>query len=273
VVEPLQKLRIVVDDKEHGIAADILFDGRAAPVEEPRAIRRHGPRTIQDFTRLTQFGSYTGWVRAGGQDLQLNDRDVIGVRDRSWGVRSVGVRDPQPMAPPQEHQFHWFWVPAVLEDRTILFYLNQDGDGNAWNIGLVIARDGAEAEHLHGAKVDFSYRPGTRWPASGTLTAPDGRGGEYRIDLQPGERFFMTGLGYLNPEWDHGLNKGPLAVGYDEIETAAIEYQYPHHYVQAFTQIVMTTPEGQKLQGVGIWESLSMGRYAPMGLTGMFDTP
>lgn len=274
VIEPLKRLRVAVDDNEHGITADIVFEGRAAPVEEPRAIRRNGPRTLQDFTRLTQFGSYSGWVRAGGQEIRFENSEVVGVRDRSWGVRHVGERDPQPMVPAQEHQFHWFWIPAVFEDRTVLFYLNEDGNGAAWNAGLVIARDGAEAEHFHDAKLDFTYHPGTRWPATGTLTAPDGHGGTYRIDLQPGARFFMTGLGYMSPDWSHGVNKGPLAVGYHEIDkTDTVEFKPPHTYVEAFTNLVMTTPEGQQLKGVGVWETLSMGRYAPLGLTGMFDTP
>ena len=45
VVEPLKRLRIVVEDNEHGIAADLLFEGRHFPIEEPRSIRRNGPRT------------------------------------------------------------------------------------------------------------------------------------------------------------------------------------------------------------------------------------
>ncbi len=44
-------------------------------------------------------------------------------------------------------------------------------------------------------------------------------------------------------------------------------------YIEAFTRIEMTTPEGLQVKGVGTWETLSMGRYAPLGLKGMYDTP
>ena len=36
VVEPLRRLRVRVDDLAHGVRADLLFAGRARPIEEPR---------------------------------------------------------------------------------------------------------------------------------------------------------------------------------------------------------------------------------------------
>ena len=43
VEQPLQRLRVLVDGE--GMAADMLFEGRAFPIEEPRFIHRIGPRT------------------------------------------------------------------------------------------------------------------------------------------------------------------------------------------------------------------------------------
>lgn len=267
VVEPLERLRIIVDDPDHGIAADLLFEGRTPPIEEPRAIRRNGPRLIQDFTRLTQHGRYSGWIRAGGQDVQVNANTVRGVRDRSWGVRHVGLRDPQAQVPPQDPQFHWLWVPAQFDDRSILFYLNEDRDGVAWNEGLVIAHDDGRVEHVHGASLDVVYQPGTRWPARGTVTTPAG----LRIDVEAGARFYMTGIGYMDPDWSHGINKGPLAVGYDEIRDAEVGYAGPHIYTEAFATAVMTLPDGTRQHGFGAFEALSMGPHARLGFAGMFD--
>jgi hypothetical protein len=48
VIEPLQRLRIIVEDNEHGITADLTIDGRHFPIEEPRTTRRNGPRIVQD---------------------------------------------------------------------------------------------------------------------------------------------------------------------------------------------------------------------------------
>ncbi|HEX7743406.1 MAG TPA: hypothetical protein VF442_13410, partial [Sphingobium sp.] len=216
VVEPLERLRIVVEDNEHGIAADLLFEGRSPPVEEPRTTRRHGPRVLTDFTRLTQAGRYSGWVRAGGREVRVERDRANGVRDRSWGIRQIGERDPQPMAPAADHQFHWIWMPAQLGDRSVLFYVNEDREGEAWNKGMIVSHDDGRVEHLPGAQVEITYEQGSRWPTGAIVTTPAG----WTLKAEPGARFFMTGIGYMNPEWSHGINKGPLAVGYDEIRGA-----------------------------------------------------
>ncbi|HEX7819679.1 MAG TPA: hypothetical protein VF463_03565 [Sphingobium sp.] len=267
VVEPLKTLRIIVDDNDHGIAADILFEGRSPPVEEPRSTRRNGPRVIMDITRMTQLGRYSGWIRAGGKEVRLKSDTVQGVRDRSWGVRHVGARDPQAMVPAQDHQFHWLWVPAHLEDRGLLFYVNEDRHGEAWNYGMVVVYDDGRVEHLPGAEIAITYQPGTRWPTHGTITTPGG----IRIEVAPEARFFMTGIGYLDPEWAHGVNKGPLAIGYDEIDTNGVGYAPPHIYTQAFARVTMTLPDGSVQQGTGTFEALSMGPHARLGFDGMHD--
>src|SRR5262245_37561536 len=88
VIEPLQKLRVTVNDPERRIAADLVFTGRAAPIEEPRFIRRIGPRTLMDYTRLTQNGRYQGFIELDGVRETVDG--FVGTRDRSWGVRPVG---------------------------------------------------------------------------------------------------------------------------------------------------------------------------------------
>ena len=169
---------------------------------------------------MTQLGRYTGWIEAGGRKVSLDGRDARGVRDRSWGVRPIGQSDPQPMVPAPEPQFHWLWVPANFDDCGFLFYLNEDRHGESWNKAMVIAHDDGRVEHLPGAEIAIDYQPGTRWPTRGVIRVPAGKN-EYRIEVTAGPRFYMTGIGYMDPEWAHGINKGPLAVGYDEIGVEA----------------------------------------------------
>jgi hypothetical protein len=267
VVEPLQTLRITVAENEHGLTADLLFEGRTPPVEEPRTIRRNGPRVIQDITRLTQHGRYSGWVRAGGREVRLDGNASFGVRDRSWGVRHVGLRDPQPQVPPQDHQFHWLWVPAQLETCSILFYVNEDRHGKAWNKGLVISHDDGRVEHHHDATYELTYQPGTRWPTRAVLRTTAG----LRVEIEAGPRFFMTGIGYMDPEWSHGVNKGPLAIGYDEIRGGDLRYGGQHIFTEAHARLALAFPDGNSQRGFGTLESLSYGPHAPLGFKDMFD--
>ena len=274
VVEPLQRLRVTVAENEHGISADLVFTGRHAPIEEPRTTRRNGPRIVQDITRMTQLGRWSGWIKAGGHEIRLDEATTLGTRDRSWGVRHVGLRDPQVPVTQAEFQVWWYWLPAHFEDRVVHFFVNEDGDGKVWNLGLAMVRDGGAVEHLHGARLAVEFVPGTRFPARGVVTARDDAGGEYRIAIEAGPRFYLSGIGYMNPDWSHGLNKGPLAVGYDEISSCAgaphgSRYEHP----QAFATLAMTTPDGTVLEGQGCFESIVLGRHVPSGLTSMFEVP
>jgi len=274
VTEPLQKLRVIVEGNQHQISADLSIEGRHFPIEEPRTVRRNGPKLVQDVTRLTQLGRWSGWIKAGGQEKRIDPATAWGTRDRSWGIRQVGMRDPQPPVTPQEFQVWWFWLPAHFGDRVVHFYINEDGDGQVWNRDLVIVYDTGAKHHLRDANLSVSFEPGVRFITSAVVTARDDSGGAYRFEIKTGAKFFMSGLGYMHPEWTHGLNKGPLAVGYDEIETAAVvRHEAPYQHVQAFAEVVMTTPDGKIHEGSGSFESLVMGRHAPSGLTSMFDTP
>ena len=125
-----------------------------------------------------------------------------------------------------------------------------------------------------GARLAVDFVPGTRFPAGGTVTARDEAGGDYRIAIEAGPRFYLSGIGYMNPDWSHGLNKGPLAVGYDEIASCAgARHESRREHPQAFAKLSMTTPEGKVLGGQGCFESIVLGRHVPSGLTSMFDVP
>lgn len=275
VVEPLHSLRVIVEDNEHGIACDLTFTGRHFPFEEKRTTRRNGPRILQDITRMTQMGRYTGWLRAGGQDISFGaDDPALGVRDRSWGVRPVGERDPQLPVPAQEMQVWWYWLPVHFDDGVMLFLVNEDGDGKVWNHGLLTCADGGEAAHWPAAKLDVALQPGTRWPVHATIAARDEEGRACTIAIAPHAKFFMQGLGYMHPEWNHGKNKGELALGYDEIATGEVDkYAPPFQHVQAFAEVTMTPAGGQPRRGVGAFEYILIGRHAPSGLESLFGVP
>ena len=139
---------------------------------------------------------------------------------------------------------------------------------------MIMVHDNGTIEHLRDARLAVQFTPGTRFPSSGAVTARDESGGAYRIDASVGPRFFLTGLGYMNPDWTHGLNKGPLAVGYDEIATGSVvRHEAPYQHGQAFAPLGMTLPDGTVLDGYGCFESIVMGRHEPSGLTSMFDVP
>lgn len=260
IVEPLKSLRVIVDGE--GIAADITFTGRAFPIEEPRFTWRIGPRTVMDYTRLTQNGHYEGWIAVDGQREALAPGSM-GTRDRSWGVRPIGAADPQ-FAGKAVPQFFWQWTPINLPSRSVFYHLNAHADGTPWNTRAVIVPDsgGADAvqEH-HAPHMATQLEGGTRWPAPSELTV----GGEV-FRIEPLSRFQMRGLGYTSPRWGHGMDHGALEVEREDIDLAAIDPARPDNlHVQMLCRV---TGPGEQ-QGMGVFEQLAIGDYAPLGLAGM----
>ncbi len=266
IVEPLHKLRVVVDGE--GLKADLTFTGRAFPIEEPRFVHRIGPRTFMDYTRLTQNGHYTGWIEIDGVRRDCV-QGTAGTRDRSWGVRPVGARDEQPHGHGVVPGFFWQWTPLNFADRSVFFHINADAAGNPWNTRAVIAPDGAWTGGLsefHGT-LSAAIEGGTRWPGAGELTL-DTLDGPERITFEPLGRFQMRGLGYTSPKWGHGMYHGALAVEREDFDLgqcdpAAME----NFHVQSPCRVV----SDRHGPGIGVFEQLILGPYAPLGLTGYVD--
>lgn len=267
VLEPLQRLRIRVDGE--GIKADIVFTGRAFPIEEPRFIHRIGPRTFMDYTRLTQNGRYEGWIEVDGLRETLA-ASTVGTRDRSWGVRPVGASDQQPHGHGAVPSFFWQWTPLNFAGSSVFFHINADAAGAAWNTRAVIAPDGASATELgecHGTMA-VSLVSGTRWPGQGTLQLDTAEGREI-ITLDPVGRFQMRGLGYTSPKWGHGLYHSALAV---EREDIALDTCDPARMDHFHVQMPCRATSDRRGAGFGVFEQLIFGAYAPLGLAG-FDSP
>lgn len=271
VIEPLKSLRIRVDGE--GLAADLVFTGRAFPIEEPRFTFRNGPRTFMDYTRMTQNGHYSGWIEVDGQRTDVAS-GCSGTRDRSWGVRPVGAADAQPHSGSRAPSFFWQWTPVNLGERSLFFHLNAHRSGRPWNTRAVIAPDGAGHDGFFetpAAQLITQVAPGTRWPAGGVLSI-ETESGPLEVRFDPVQRFQMRGLGYTCPKWGHGRHHGALAVERDAYDLAMLDPMAPamdNLHVQILCRI--TTSAGES--GLGTFEQLVLGPYDPWGLTGYIDTP
>ena len=267
IVEPLNVLRLRLEPFD-GMAADITFTGRAFPIEEPRFTHRIGPRAFMDYTRLTQNGRYTGWIEVDGDRQDLAEGS-LGTRDRSWGIRPIGARDPQPMPGAPLPGFFWQWTPINFPAGSLFFHVNNDEQGEAWNTRAAWAGEGAlpsEVEEGHGS-MRTRLEPGTRWPAGGTLSLAL-RGAPEQVTFEPLGRFQMRGLGYTSPEWGHGMYHGPLKVEREDIDLDELDPLAPENlHVQVPVRV--TGSDGSA--GIGVFEQLIIGRFAPLGLKEFLD--
>jgi hypothetical protein len=274
VVEPLKALRVRVGANAHGIEADLTFRGRAHPLEEPRQRTLSGGRISIDLTRMTQNGSWEGWISVGGRRIEITPDMAIGTRDRSWGLRQVGV-------PRNPTQVTWLWAPLQAADREFLFYAIEDANGDATVQGAqMVMLDGSSHEHMADAFADLEFRPGTRELARMTLHfIRKRRRGEITLVLTPRRenRMFLRGLGYGHQEWAHGMDQGAFAIDYERFEAGAVTvHAEPHMHVQwaqyeTQTDAVVTLSDGAQIKARGLIEQMIIGDYHPAGLTGLTD--
>ena len=165
VVKPLWSLRVIVEEHD-GIAADLTLEGRAFPIEEPRFIRRVGTRAFMDYTRLTQNCTWKGWVSIDGKRIELSPK-AIGTRDRSWGIRPIGMSDPQPNPLAGEQGYFWQWTPLNFADKSLYFHIAAEPSGAVWNTRSVLVPNGAMPEQFLECEkpvMETTLEPGTLWP-------------------------------------------------------------------------------------------------------------
>jgi hypothetical protein len=275
VLEPLNALRLVVDAPEHGLRADLTFVRRSAPIEEGHFHQQIGLRVTFDYSRLTQFGGWEGWIEVDGELTDLSPGETLGSRDRSWGIRPVGERGSTgaPMADPQ---FFWLWAPVNFDTFSTHFDVNEYFDGKRWHesgfVAPVAGPDGAPgAEAMRSVDYSVEWRPGTRTAAAFELSLTPWVGEPSAIRLEPLFEFHMSGLGYLSPEWSHGVWKGESVVGGERWDLPVDDPLAPDHvHVQSIVRATTSGALGEH-QGVGILEQLAIGRHDPSGLTGIFD--
>jgi hypothetical protein len=271
VIEPLQKLRLIVDSGE-GIKADLVMEGRSFPVTEPRFTRRIGPRTMMDLTRFTQNVRWSGWVEVDGKREAYEG--ALGTRDRSWGVRPIGAADAQPQQPAVSPQFYWLWAPTNFPNLSLYYHVNDDAEGVPWNTRATLAMDGANANepfHLHDTAMHVSWEKGKRYATRAVLSAKDAHDRAHKVTWTPHATFMMKGIGYGHPDWGHGHWKGESVAAREDFRPDALDPLTPMHlHIQAICS-VKHEGLGAGSDGVGILEQLVIGPHAPSGFKGLLD--
>lgn len=280
VVEPLRRHQVRIEPNAFGISGELRFTARTQPIEEPRFTRQLEGRVIMDSTRLTQFGAWQGSLELDGERIALEPARVLGARDRSWGVRTVGERETG--APGPVPQFFWLWAPIHFDDVCAHFDVNEDGDGRPWHsFGTLVpaTAPGSDAVPASGSGVELMSRvahrvrwqPGTRRAAGAEIGFQRQGGEKITIALEPLLHFQMLGIGYLHPEWSHGMWKGENVVDGERWTLADLSPMAPQHlHVQALCRARMRDGARERV-GLGVLEQLVIGPHAPSGFAGLLD--
>ena len=269
VIEPLRKLRIVLEETE-GVAADLTWEGLFPVVQEQRHVLRSGTRVTLDAQRFAQVGSWSGGLVVDGQEIPVDPAVWIGTRDRSWGIRPVGEREPagRPADPPFEGMW-WLYVPMAFEDFGIVVIIQEEPSGfRSLNDCTRIWRDG-RIEQLGWPRVTVHYRSGTRIPTGAIIDATDAGGRPLRFEVE--SRLAVpihVGGGYGGDiDWLHGEWKGEKFVErrtYDMTDPAIVG-RAGFGVIDHVGRAVCHQPDGTSVEGWGLFEHGALGRHDPSG--------
>lgn len=267
VLEPLQRVRFVADTDEHGMGADLTWDGSFAAIDEERHQLLHGVQAIVDTWRFAQVGTWTGELRLGGEPIPVDPGRWVGSRDRSWGRRPIGDSDP-PGRPVlgDDYGFWWLYVPVRFDDFAIVLIVQEDGRGHrTLNNAERILPDGS-TEQLGWPHVTIHYESATRIPTAADirLTEPDGKPFDLRVESL-GYIPLHVGCGYGgDPDWLNGQWKGPgwTSPAVYDMASPEIRQRVPWGVVDHVGKATIGD-----LTGWGLFEHGTIGAHAPSGFT------
>lgn len=279
VVEPMRSMRVTLDDNDTGFACNLVFEGRTACIEEPRHTFGRGIRKTMDTTRFTQFGCWHGWLRYRGETVRIDGDEMLGTKDRSWGLRPLAGGDGRGATPQAGGGLFFLWAPVHFDGFCSHFQLFEDATGGPlFSVGAHLPTydssddvPGIEDDSvvtMGGLEHSLAFAPGTRMIDRASLTFTEVAAQTcHQLELETQFTFCMKGIGYSHPDWGHGMWKGELAMTSEswalaDVDHTAYEDQHVQHVVKARL--------GDR-EGIGVLEQLIVGPYSPYGLTGLMD--
>lgn len=273
VLEGLRRLRFHAAPGEHAVSLDLTWDGAVPAFEEPPLFSRVAGRVVEQGTRLIQTGRWSGWLTVAGRRFEVEPGTWWGARDRSWGVRSMGLeREPAGIA--QAHRLGrarpplWMWSPMQFDRRTVHFTVAEHVSGHREieAVRHVAAfADGGDVVDLSEPEHDLKFDPARELLDGSSVSFRDVDGTRRGVALTPLRRAYLrAGTGYGGPDpWRHGAYMGQNwvdSVSYDLTDAALTARIGPTHVLCR-----METDTGDI--GYGTFETQVFGAYPRYGFT------
>lgn len=266
VIEPLKKVRCILDDNEHGISYDLTWTGSIPAVEEQSHYIRQFGRRLYDTCRFAQTGRWTGSLHVGDETFEVEPGRWVGTRDRCWGVRPIGEPEAPGILVTARESMAGFWTyfPMQFDDHSILYIRQEDGKGNAvlYDARRVWNDPDRPIESLGRVEYRYEFKPGTAVLDRAHLRFPDAPGGELELLCEELTTLYLAiGTGYgSDADWRHGMYQGPLEVQARDYVTSEIAKAGSRGVIDSVGRFSYAGNVGY-----GLLEHTFMGRSAKWG--------
>ncbi len=265
VIEPLQKVRFIVEPSEHSVEADVTWHASCPAFEEPNQFLRAGGKVVFDTQRFAQTGTWEGTLKVGDETFDVQPADWWGVRDRSWGVRPVGEKETDGIrAGLNVMPGMWNYFPMKFDDHAIIYMCHERPDGVRPLEEAVRVWDDPtrEIEHLGRPEWEHQLTPGTRMLEGSTIRMPHAG---IEVACTPLlVNYVSVGTGYgMDQDWRHGMYHGPeLVVQGLQLATEEIAKLGQYGVVDHVGRF-----EYEGNVGFGLYEHGFFGPFPPVGLS------
>jgi hypothetical protein len=166
IIEPLKSWRVELADEANGIKGSLEFHARC-PLYTFRPIQwKKGDYTVAHQMHYTQSGRYTGSITVADRTFT----DLVGIRDRSWGIRDMAQI---PM---------WIWISAQFPNYCISAWLWETPEGEIIHQDGAITYEDGTVRPVTRIEHELEVTPGTRRP----------RNARFRLTTDDGEAHALT---------------------------------------------------------------------------------
>ena len=231
VIEPLNKIHICLKENEYGISFDIEFEGRMTPWEEEPSNQRLPGIFVVRSCRYHQFGHVSGKVTVENKTYEINKNTWWGQRDRSWGIRPIGVPRPgglwsrKDAGEPESGIQPWPQIPGMFfhylfmqfKDYGLVFTFSESMFGGTAGVrGSLVHPLGSNQFPVPVTDVQhqFKFFRGSRRVKSIELVVSTADGAKRDILVKPLNTHYSRVGGYLDgyKGWVHGKWWGNYAI-------------------------------------------------------------
>ena len=147
--EPLKKWDLKLDEPDLDVALELSFAARGKPYEFDKISFEEGGIKAWEQCHYTQAGEYAGKLKVGDH----SPTRLIGVRDRSWGIRDMFNLD------------FWIWISANFEDYWLTAWLGETASGDIITVDGAICDDDGTKDTIKSMTHQIEFVPDLRTPS------------------------------------------------------------------------------------------------------------
>ncbi len=231
ILEPLEVVRLVLEDGPHGFALDVTCHTNGVPHMGPVEVSRVDGRLVSERATYEVAGGCEGWVEVGGSRYELRRGSASFFRNHSWGLqpgrggpRLYGAPAPRRQPRPGVRQ----WVLFDMGSHSGFYFEDPNGRG-ATGTGAVLLPDRmvpvVSVEH------DLRFHEGGRRLRGGSFTLLDADGERRHYEVEDLGWVYCQGGGYFGG-FDDRLGQGVYR-GDDHVEGEVWDVSHPTEIIDA----------------------------------------